>query len=150
MHPPLSWPRDFLSMNFGIFGNCGIGIRNENFSIEILFIEKKLIEKKVDKISKISRKFFESFHFHFTNLLFEDFFFEKKKLSKKIRDQKILIFFFEKSIWKMKFLKFRKKFKILSKKFRCQILKIHFRHEKLIFFIQIFFSDKVWSYCIGK
>ena len=46
--------------------------------------------------------------------------------------------------------KVRKIFKILSFFFRSQILKMDFRHEKLIFFIQFFFSYKVWTVTIDS
>ena len=93
--------------------------------------------------------------FSFFKLIFRRFFFEKKVAEIFFRDQK----FSEKKSSKNQFKKW--KFWNFEKSsenfqnfvnffFRSQILKMDFRHENLIFFIQIFFPDKVWSYYIGK
>ena len=98
-----------------------------------------------DKKSKI-------WNFNFLNWLFEEKFFEKKIGRKIVFDR---FFFSEIFSSKSQFKKWKFQiFDFLSENFsfffRSQILKMDFRHENLIFFIQIFFPGKVWSYYIGK
>ena len=70
----------------------------------------------------------------------EKYFFEKK--NQLFENQKISFGFLKKLIFSRKIF-FSKNLKI-SKNFRFQIFKIKFLHEKLIFFLQIFFPGKVW------
>ena len=113
--------------------------------IDFEILGSKKNEKFSDEKSKI-------WNFHFLNWLFEEKFFEKKIGRKIFFDR----FFFSKIFssksqfkkWKFQIFDFLSEKK--SKIFRSQILKMDFRHEKLIFFIQIFFSYKVSSYYIGK
>ena len=94
----------------------------------------------------------EILKFSFFKLTFRRKIFEKKNRSKNIFRP---IFFLENFSSKSQFKKWKfQNFDFLSEKiskiFRSQILKMDFRHEKLIFFIQIFFSYKVSSYYIAK
>ena len=98
-------------------------------------------KSKFQNVEKIEKK--QNFEILIFYWLFRRFFFENllvsknifRKKSKKSTFSKIFRFFSSKI---SNFKKYFSKKKNNSKKFRFQNLKINFRHENLIFFIQIF------------
>ena len=104
-----------------------IWTKNINFSWRKLIFkiwDRQFLENFPDK--KIGKSKFYFFKLTFRRIFFSNFFSSKSQFKK----------------WKFGFFDFLSgKF---SKKFRSQILKINFRHENLIFFIQIFVHFKIW------
>ena len=99
---------------------------------------------KSKKFGNFSGQKIEKSKFPFFKLTFRrKFFREKNRLKNIFRPN----FFLEKKSSKSQFKKWKFWFfdflsGKFSKIFRSQILKINFRHEKLIFFVQIFFSSR--------